>query len=261
MIIKDFYDKATGTYTYAVSDPLSREAIVIDPVWNYDIENKSLSTAGFDEVCEYLLKESITPLAVVETHVHADHITASQLFKHKFQTKTYIHEGVRQVCDSFQVSFHDEAFDGLLSDGQTFTVGGLTCKVIHTPGHTPACMSLFINESAVFVGDAVFMPDFGSGRCDFPGGSAEKLFESVTKKLFALPGDTLVYVGHDYGPNGRPVKCKTTIDELKKLNKHLNSEVSQSGFVEMRTSRDKQLNEPKLLSISMKYNLRGGLSS
>ena len=258
VVIKDFYDKGTGTYTYVVSCPQTKKALIIDPVWGFDLETNSFSDDGFREVCDYITGESLKPTHVFETHVHADHISASQLFKHKYQIQTLIHENVKQVCKSFDVDFSASAFDHLLSDQEIFKVGELRCKVIHTPGHTPACVSLLVDDKALFVGDTVFMPDFGSGRCDFPGGSAITLFESVTNKLYTLPHQTKVYVGHDYGPGGRPVKCQTSIEELSSSNKHLKDGTHQNDFVQMRLERDKKLNEPKLLKISMQYNLRGG---
>lgn len=256
--VKEFYDKDSGTFTYLVVCQKTKETMVVDPVWNYDSTKDSFSEKSFEEICEYIESHGLTPKIVYETHVHADHITASELFKKKYKTSTYIHKEVETVCSHFGVTFNSGDFDRYLKDGDTFQVGILNCEVIHTPGHTPACASLLVG-SHLFAGDSLFMPDFGTGRCDFPGGSAASLYDSV-QKLYSLPDATKVFVGHDYGPGGREVCSETSILDSKRSNKHINEHTTKEAFQKMRTERDQTLNEPKLLKISMKYNLNGGKS-
>lgn len=219
-----------------------------------------------DKVIEYVEAQGLTVTWILETHVHADHLTGAQGLKARFPTaKAAIGEHVKEVQALFKGIFNLEEdfatdgsqFDVLLADGATFSIGSVPVRVLHTPGHTPACCSYVIGD-AVFTGDTVFMPDMGSARCDFPKGSAEALFHSVRDKIFALADSTRVFVGHDYAPGGRPIAVESTIGAEKVGNKHLKESESLEGFVAARESRDKTLGAPRLLLPSLQVNLRNG---
>jgi glyoxylase-like metal-dependent hydrolase (beta-lactamase superfamily II) len=210
MNIETFFDPHTFTLTYVVYDPKTRDALVIDPVLDYDPVNSVISTESVDRVADFLKRESLHLHAVLETHAHADHLSGSQVLRASFPgAYVAIGERIREVQASSRglrprrrVHADGEQFDRLLADGERFAVGSLEVHVIATPGHTPACVSYHIGD-AVFTGDALFMPDYGTGRCDFPRGSAEVLHRSVTARLYTLPTATRVFVGHDYMPGGR----------------------------------------------------------
>ncbi|HWU41865.1 MAG TPA: MBL fold metallo-hydrolase [Bdellovibrio sp.] len=264
--IQHFFDDGTFTLTYVVFDAQTKDTVIIDPVWNYDLETGELSTSSFDAVVHFLKNNNLRPHFVLETHAHADHLSSSQLFKNIYpEIKTAIGEGITKVQNTFKKVFSLEnnfdvsgkAFDLLLKDQQTLQAGSLHFKVIATPGHTPACISYLI-EDALFTGDALFMPDSGTGRCDFPGGSAETLYESITKGIYSLPDKLRLFVGHDYQPQGRVLKYQTTVGEEKSENIQLKGQTTKNDFIEFRTKRDATLKPPRLLEPSIRVNINGG---
>lgn len=263
--IKAFFDPATYTLTYVVWDEATKDAVIIDPVWDYDAASSKLTTKSVDEVVEFISQNKLQPHYVLETHAHADHLSGSQLFKKIYPNiKVAIGEKITEVQKVFKKFFNlgDEfpadgkEFDLLLKDESTLEAGSLKIKTIFTPGHTPACASYLIDD-AVFTGDALFMPDYGTGRCDFPAGSSEALFESV-QRLYKLPDATRVFVGHDYQPNGRGVEYESTIGEEKRNNIQLKLDTTRQDFVDFRNRRDKTLAAPKLLLPSVQVNIQAG---
>lgn len=267
MKIQEFFDEPTFTLTYLVYDPDSKDAVLIDPVWDYEPYSSTLSKESYKSVKKFIKNHELKLHYVLETHAHADHLTAAPLFKKDFpQAQTLIHENIQAVQQVFKdiFNFGDEfdtegkVFDRLVKDGDEIQAGTLSFKVIHTPGHTPACVSYYFNQEAIFTGDALFMPDFGTGRCDFPKGSAKDLYNSVHNKLYKLPDDTKVYVGHDYQPNGRELQFQTTIGVEKKENIQLKEETSEAEFIKFREERDSGLMAPKLLLASIQVNAQNG---
>lgn len=263
--IQHFFDPATSTLTYVVFDKNTQDAVVIDPVWDYDPASGKMATKSMDPVVAYLKENNLRPHYVMETHAHADHLSSSQLFKNFFpDIKVAIGERITEVQKVFKGVFNLEDlhtngqdFDLLLKDGQELQAGSLKIKTIFTPGHTPACASYLI-EDALFTGDAIFMPDSGTGRCDFPAGSAENLYDSVMNRIYVLPEKVRIFVGHDYQPNGRALQYQTTVAEQKIQNIQLKSHTSKEEFIKFRTERDKTLAAPKLLLPSIQVNIRAG---
>jgi glyoxylase-like metal-dependent hydrolase (beta-lactamase superfamily II) len=262
--IEPFYDSRTSTLTYVVFDGTSRDAVVIDPVLDYDQDTGTTSTESYDRVASYIEREQLRLHYVLETHAHADHLSSSQLFRHKFDAKIVIGERIGEVQATFKPIFDlpiafatdGSQFDRLLRDGELVRAGTLALEVIATPGHTPACVTYKI-EDALFTGDALFIEDYGTGRCDFPRGSAAALYDSV-QRLYALPDATRVFVGHDYQPGGRPVRWETTIGASKSSNPHLSATTTKDAFVTLRTARDATLAAPKLLLPSVQVNVDAG---
>lgn len=250
--------------TYVVHDPSTKDAVIIDPVWDFDAASGELSTTSFATVLDYIKNNELKPHFVMETHAHADHLSSSQLFKKYFpDIKVAIGERITEVQKAFKDVFHlsegethGNEFDVLLKENQVQNAGSLKIKVMFTPGHTPACASYLI-EDALFSGDALLMPDSGTGRCDFPKGSAETLYQSV-QKIYALPESTRIFVGHDYQPNGRGLEFQTTVKEEKEKNIQLKCHTSKEDFVSFRTKRDAGLAAPKLLMPSIQVNVRAG---
>ena len=265
MQIEALFDKDTFTLTYLVFDPATRDAVVIDPVLDYDPKSSKTSTESVDTLLEAIRTRDLKVSWVFETHAHADHLTASQLLAKELGAKIAIGEHIKEVQRTFKEVFDlsDEfatdgtQFDRLLADGETLEVGPLKVEVLHTPGHTPACVSYKIGD-AVFTGDALFMHDYGTGRCDFPRGSARALYKSVTDKLYSLPDDTRVFVGHDYQPGGRPLAYETTIGLSKAQNPQLKGHTTEDEFVQFREARDKTLAAPRLLLPSVQINIDAG---
>jgi glyoxylase-like metal-dependent hydrolase (beta-lactamase superfamily II) len=264
MHVEPFYDPRTSTLTYVVSDPVTRDAIVIDPVLDYDPAAGKTWTESVDRVSEYIRREGLRPHLVLETHAHADHLSGSQLLRQRFDARVAIGERIREVQAVFQGVFDlppsfatdGSQFDRLLADGEQVRAGSLTIDVLATPGHTPACVSYRIAD-AVFTGDALFTEDYGTGRCDFPRGSAEDLFESV-QRLYRLPDATRVFPGHDYQPGGRAVRWETTIGASKAQNPQLSAATTKGEFVAMRRARDATLAAPRLLYPSVQVNVDAG---
>ena len=265
MNIHALYDEQTFTLTYIVWDENSKDAIVIDPVLDYQSTGSKIANVSFNNVINYLKEHDLNLHYVLETHAHADHLSSSQLFKEIYPNAIIaISEHIREVQKTFKVIYNlsshqtdGSQFDELIKDNQTLNAGTLSIQALATPGHTPACLSFLIND-AVFTGDSLFMPDYGTGRCDFPKGDATKLFESVHDVLYKLDDSTRVFVGHDYRPGGRELKYETSIKESKASNKQLTQDTSKEAFVKMREDRDATLDAPKLLFPSIQVNIEAG---
>ncbi len=262
--VKTFFDQATFTATHLVWDPQTRHAAVVDSVKDYDPKSGRTSTASADELIAFAEQEGLTLEWILETHVHADHLTAAPYLKEKLGGRTGIGARIDLVQSVFKQVFNAEEafatdgrqFDRLFDDGETLHIGELEAKVIHTPGHTPACATYVVGNVA-FVGDTLFMPDFGTARCDFPGGDARELYRSI-KKILSLPPETRLFLCHDYGPNGRDYQWETTVAAERAENIHVNDSVQEDAFVAMRSERDKQLDMPVLILPSVQVNMRAG---
>ena len=263
-IVTAFLHDQSSTITYLVVDKATKSAAVIDPVADYDISTGKMSHNFSDKILTALNSSNYNLDWIIETHVHADHVSDAQYFKKEFGGKIAIGSRIKEVQKAF-VKIYDEEevfpcdgsqFDYLINPGEIFQIGELEATAISTPGHTPACMSYLIGTS-VFVGDSIFMPDFGTARCDFPGGSAKDLYTSA-KKLVALPDETRVFVGHDYGPGGRAIAWETTIGAEKQSNIHIRDGISLDDFVKLRETRDSQLNLPGMIIPSIQINMRAG---
>ncbi len=264
--VKEFFDKGTWTLTYVVFDSKTKDTIIIDPVWNYDQASSKLTHSSTDEVFDFVKKNNLNVHFILETHAHADHITGSQVLKKKIPSAQIgIGTHITEVQKVFKKAFNlpenfptdGQQFDLLLEEGKPLQAGSLKIETLHTPGHTPACSSYLIGD-ALFTGDALFMPDYGTGRCDFPAGSADDLYTSVHEKIYKLPEQYRVFVGHDYQPNGRPLAFESTIGEEKKKNIQLKETTTRNEFVEFRTTRDKTLSAPRLLLPSIQINIDAG---
>jgi glyoxylase-like metal-dependent hydrolase (beta-lactamase superfamily II) len=265
MNIETFFDPATFTLTYVVFDPKSRDAIVIDPVLDYDPLGSTTSTRSLETVEAFVKKEDLKLHYVLETHAHADHLSGSQYLKRRFGAAIAIGAPIVEVQQVFKDVFDlgpsfsadGSQFDRLLSHGEQLSAGTMKIEVIGTPGHTPACVTYKI-EDAVFTGDALFIEDYGTGRCDFPRGSADALYTSVHERLYRLPDATRVFVGHDYQPNGRAMRAETTIGRSKEQNIQLRASTTREQFVQMRNDRDAKLSAPRLLFPSVQVNIDAG---
>jgi glyoxylase-like metal-dependent hydrolase (beta-lactamase superfamily II) len=262
--IEHFYDARTHTLTYVVFDEATRDAVVIDPVLDYDPAAGTTWTESYDRIASYVGTERLRLHYVLETHAHADHLSASQLFRRELDAKVAIGERIREVQATFQPIFDlppsfpldGSQFDRLLGDGEVLRAGSLAIEVIPTPGHTPACVTYKIDD-ALFTGDALFTEDYGTGRCDFPRGSAEALYDSI-QRLYALPDATRVFVGHDYQPGGRELRWQTTIGASKAKNRQLSAATTKAEFIAMRRARDAGLGAPRLLLPSVQVNIDAG---
>ncbi len=264
--VKEFFDQATWTMTYVVYDAATKDTVILDPVWDYDPAASKMSSQSAEQVLAFVKKNNLKVHYILETHAHADHVSGSQILKEKLAgTKVGIGAKITEVQKVFKDVFNldpnfktdGSQFDILLNEEQVLEAGTLKIKTIYTPGHTPACSSYVIGD-AVFTGDALFMPDYGTGRCDFPAGSADDLYTSVHDKLYKLPDDYRVFVGHDYLPNDRALAFETTIAEEKAKNVQLKHETSRTQFVEFRETRDKTLAAPRLLLPSVQVNIDAG---
>lgn len=262
--VKAFFDEATFTVSYVVSDPTTNRAAVIDPVLDYEPASGRTSTRSADELIAYLAEENLGVDWIIETHVHADHISGAPYVKEQVGGQTGIGADVTAVQDAFKGVFNIEdlatdgsQFDHLFVNGESFKIGSIDAQVIATPGHTPACVTYVIGDSA-YVGDTLFMPDFGTARTDFPGGSAEQLYHSI-QKILDLPDDTRLFMCHDYKAPGRDVYAwETSVKEQRDSNIHINKTISEAAFVELREGRDAQLGMPKLILPSIQVNIRAG---
>lgn len=263
--VKHFFDPETFTLTYVVFDEKTKDAVIIDPVLDFDQPSGMVSDTSIKSVIEYIKENKLTPHAVLETHAHADHLSSSQILKQVFPgAKTAISERIKVVQEVFKNHFHIDyvktdgsQFDLLLKDYEEIKFGSLTMKVLPTPGHTPACSS-YLFDKIVFTGDSLFMPDSGTGRCDFPKGSAKDLYQSITKNLYTLPDDTTFYTGHDYSPNGREMRFSSTIGESKAANIQLQGKTTEAEYVKFRETRDATLKAPRLLLPSIQVNIDAG---
>ena len=262
--LNTFYDESTHTLTYIIWDEDTQEAIVIDPVWDIDLAAGKLDEIHHQKIKSFLSENYLDPILTLETHAHADHLSGAMLMKRDYsQTKIGIGKNIVEVQQLFAPIFNMKdfntsgvQFDLLFDDNQVFEIGSFSIQVMFTPGHTPACASYLI-DGHLFTGDALFMPDGGTGRCDFPRGSARDLYRSV-KRLYQLPDETLVHPGHDYQPGGRELKYSATLAEHKKSNIQLKETTTEEEFVKFRESRDKTLSAPKLLYPSLQVNISAG---
>ncbi|MCQ4302981.1 MBL fold metallo-hydrolase [Stutzerimonas frequens] len=263
--VEPFFDPATFTYSYVVSDPETRQCAVIDSVLDYDPASGRTSHATAQRLVDYVREQDLKVQWLLETHVHADHLSAAPYLKQQLGGRMAIGDRITVVQNTFGKLFNagtefatdGRQFDHLFQDEETFQVGNVPARAIHTPGHTPACMTYVIGDAA-FVGDTLFMPDYGTARCDFPGGDARTLYRSI-QKLFALPGETRVFMCHDYKAPGRDeFLYETTIAAEREHNVHVHSGISEQQFVDMRTARDATLTMPTLILPSVQINMRGG---
>ncbi len=263
MRVQPFFDARTFTLTYVVSDAATRDAVVIDPVLDYEPVGSYTYTESVDQVSALIRRENLRVHYVLETHAHADHLTGAQILRRRFDARVVIGAAIREVQSTFKDVFSLERlatdgsqFDRLVADGDSLQAGSLRVEAIATPGHTPACMTYKIDD-ALFTGDLLFMDDYGTGRCDFPKGSAEQMFDSV-QKLYRLPDRTKVYPGHDYPPATREWKYETSIGASKAHNPQLSATTSKPEFVALRESRDRSLASPRLLFPSVQVNIDAG---
>lgn len=262
--VKAFFDEATFTVTYVVSDPASGRAAIIDPVLDYEPSSGRTSTRSADQVVNHVIATKLGIDWILETHVHADHLSAAPVIRERTGGQTAIGAEVVAVQNTFRSIFNitDLALDGsqfdhLFVDGEAFKIGNIDARVIATPGHTPACVTYVIGDAA-FVGDTLFMPDFGTARTDFPGGSAAELYASI-RKILALPGATRLFMCHDYKAPGRDAYAwETSVAEQRKHNIHINDNITEEAFVTLREGRDRQLGMPRLLLPSIQVNVRAG---
>lgn len=263
--VKGFFDPDTNTISYVVSDPSSKQCAIIDSVLDYNANAASTSTASADVLIDYVRQQGLSVQWLLETHVHADHLSAAPYLQEQLGGILAIGSHIRTVQDVFAKVFntgndfkHDGSqFNQLFEDGDTFMLGEIEACAMHTPGHTPACMTYMIGNAA-FIGDTLFMPDYGTARCDFPGGDAAELYRSV-QKIFALPDNTRVFLCHDYLPEGRSeYQWETTVAAQRSDNIHIHEGVSAEQFVAMRTSRDAELDMPQLILPSVQVNMRAG---
>ena len=265
MEIKAFADEGrTWTVTYVVFDPVTRDALVIDPVLDLDTTPWRTSTESIDAVATFIEQKQLKVHWILDTHVHADHISGAGELKKRLQAPLAIGANIRRVQEIFKKAFNlpesfptdGRQFDRLLEDGDRLQAGSLEVETLHTPGHTPACCTYLIGGS-LFTGDVMFMPDIGVARCDFPDGSARDLYHSVKDRLYAFPNKTPVYVGHDY-PNGRQFQFRTTIGESKAFNTDLPNNISEADFIKNIQRRDSALPAPRLLFPSLQVNINAG---
>ncbi len=265
MEIKAFFDEPTFTLTFLVWDEESKDAVVIDSVLNYNPLSSTTSTNSIDALSDHVRQNGLRVHYALETHAHADHLSGAQMLKKRFDAKTAIGANITAVQEVFKGVFDlddgfptdGRQFDKLIEDGETLRAGSLEVKAIATPGHTPACLSYLIGD-ALFTGDALFMHDYGTGRTDFPKGSANELYDSIHERLYSLPDETRVFPGHDYMPNDRPVAWETTIGKSKAKNPHLRAETPAEEFVQLREARNQELDAPRLLFQSVQFNINGG---
>ena len=263
--VSAFFDPPTNTFTYLVRDPSSDACAIIDSVLAFDYSSGRTDTHAADELIAHIREAGLQVQWILETHAHADHLSAAPYLQEQLGGKIGIGEHIIEVQQIFGKVFNagtefardGSQFDALFADGDTFSIGNLSVKVLHTPGHTPACLSYLIGD-AVFVGDTLFMPDYGTARCDFPGGNSATLYQSV-QKLLALPDETRMYLCHDYLPEGRSHYVhETTVGEQRRRNIHIHEGVSEADFVALRDARDATLSAPKLLIPSVQVNIRAG---
>ncbi|MBT8458099.1 MAG: MBL fold metallo-hydrolase [Boseongicola sp.] len=264
-IVTSFFDSATNTISYVVRDPEGTQCAIIDSVLDFDYASGRTDTASADAIIEYIKSEGLSVAWVLETHVHADHLSAAPYFQEKLGGQIGIGENIKTIQDTFGKIFNEgtefqrdgSQFDALFKDGDSFHLGQLRGDIMHTPGHTPACLTYVIGDAA-FVGDTLFMPDFGTARCDFPGGSASDLYDSV-QRILTLPDETRIFVGHDYKAPGREeFAWESTVGEQKAKNVHVGGGKPREDFVEMRETRDASLGMPKLIVPSLQVNMRAG---
>lgn len=264
-IVQHFFDEPTNTFSYVVRDPASQACAIVDSVLDFDYASGTTDVRSADAIIEYVRSNALNVEWILETHVHADHLSAAPYLHEKLGGKTGIGAHIRDVQEIFGKAFNagtefardGSQFDRLFQDGDSFTIGGLECHVMHTPGHTPACLTYVIGDAA-FVGDTLFMPDYGTARCDFPGGDARVLYQSI-RKVLSLPAQTRIFLCHDYKAPGREEYVhQTTVAEQREANIHVHDGISEDEFVKMRTERDATLDMPRLILPSVQVNMRAG---
>ncbi len=262
--VKAFFDEATNTISYVVKDPTSNACAVVDSVLDFDYAAGRISYESADEIIRYIEENDLELEWLIETHVHADHLSAAPYIQEKLGGKIGVGANIKVVQDVFGKIFNEgteferdgSQFDALFEDGDSYHIGNMQVQVLHTPGHTPACMTHVVGDAA-FVGDTLFMPDAGSARADFPGGDAGTLYDSI-QKVLALPDETRLFMCHDYGPNGRDIQWETTVAEEKAHNIHVGGGRTREEFIKYRTERDAQLDMPRLIIPSIQVNMRAG---
>ena len=262
--VAHFFDPDTWTVTYVVYEKPGSDCAIIDSVLDYDPKSGRTSTQSADRVVDFVQKNRLSVAWILETHAHADHLTAAPYLKQVLGGQVAIGENIKTVQGVFKKIFNLEPhfaidgsqFDHLFSEGETFAIGALKAEVMYLPGHTPACVGYRIGD-AVFVGDTIAMPDVGTARCDFPGGDAAVLYKSI-RKLLSLPPQTRLYMCHDYPPESRAVRYETTVADEREMNIHVHDGISESEYVQMRTNRDKGLAMPVLILPAVQINIRAG---
>ena len=263
--VKAFFDESTNTFSYVVADPATRKAAVIDSVLDYDIVSGRTRRDSANAMIDFVRAQGLELEWVIDTHVHADHLSAAPYVQSVLGGKLAIGEHIRDVQETFGKIFNagsafqrdGSQFDHLFKDGERYCVGGIEAVAMHTPGHTPACMTHVIGDAA-FVGDTLFMPDYGTARCDFPGGDARTLYRSI-QRIFTLPDDTRVFLCHDYKAPGRDVFAhETTVGDERRANIHVHAGSDEEAFVRMRSTRDATLSMPRLLLPAVQVNMRAG---
>ena len=264
-IVTHFFDEPTNTFSYVVQDPESRACAILDSVLDFDYAAGRTDTRSADEIIAFVRDNGLEVAWILETHVHADHLSAAPYLHEQLGGKTGIGANITVVQDVFGKAFNagtefardGSQFDRLFEEGDTFAIGNLEGRVLHTPGHTPACLTYVIGDAA-FVGDTLFMPDYGTARCDFPGGDARTLYRSI-QKVLALPGETRLFLCHDYKAPGRDeYQHETSVAEQRAANVHVHEGISEEAFVKMRTERDATLGMPRLILPSVQVNMRAG---
>jgi glyoxylase-like metal-dependent hydrolase (beta-lactamase superfamily II) len=262
--VEAFFDPATNTISYVVKDPNSNSCAIVDSVMDIDYAAGKITYENADAIISYVKEKGLKVEWLIETHVHADHLSAAPYIQEKIGGKIGIGENIITVQETFGKVFNEgtefqrdgSQFDALFKDGDVYEIGGLRAFAIYTPGHTPACMTHVVGNAA-FVGDTLFMPDGGSARADFPGGDAGTLYDSI-QKVLALPDEMRLFMCHDYGPNGRNIEWETTVGDEKKYNIHVGEGKTREEFIKFRTERDAQLDMPKLIIPSLQVNMRAG---
>ena len=262
--VSGFFDEATNTISYVVKDPTSNACAIIDSVMDIDYAAGRITYKHADELIDHVKRNDLKLEWIIETHVHADHLSAAPYIQKKLGGKIGVGDKIMVVQDTFGKIFNEgtefqrdgSQFDMLFKDGDTYKIGNMDAFAMYTPGHTPACM-VHVIGNATFTGDTLFMPDGGSARADFPGGDAATLYDSIMKVL-SLPDDMRLFMCHDYGPNGRDIQWETTVGEEKAHNIHVGGDKTKADFIKFRTERDKQLDMPKLIIPSLQINMRAG---
>lgn len=263
--VTPFFHRSSNTWSYVVADADARAAAIIDPVLDFEAASGRTATASAQALLDFVREQALDVAWIVETHAHADHLSAGHWLKQQLpDARLAIGEGIRQVQRTFRDVYHlgeafpvdGSQFDHLFADGETFAIGALQAQVVAVPGHTSDSCAYLIGD-ALFTGDSLFMPDGGTARCDFPGGSAATLYRSI-RRLYALPDATRVFVCHDYGPGGRAVACETSIGEQKRANIHVRADTHEERFVQVREARDATLAMPALMLPAVQVNIRAG---
>ncbi|MBQ0796259.1 MBL fold metallo-hydrolase [Zhongshania sp.] len=262
--VMPFFDEQTNTFSYVVKDPFSQACAIVDSVMEIDYPSGRLSLRGAEEIIRYIRHHNLELQWIIETHVHADHLSAAPYLQQQLGGKIGIGNKITDVQDAFGKIFNagtefsrdGSQFDQLFNDGDEYLVGNMVCHAIHTPGHTPACM-VHVMGDAAFVGDTLFMPDGGTARADFPGGDARTLYRSI-QRVLTLPDNVRLFICHDYMPNGRKAEYQTTVGDERRLNIHVGKQVDEDSFVKMREKRDATLGMPRLILPSLQINMRAG---